>query len=301
MLKKILVFGAGFNFSKNVERLKEDYEIVALTDNDVEKCGKNILGYVCCAPQEALKTEYEQVLIASDNLQVVDEIKNQLKTLGNTKPVFGLRDYNILCFAWKNSEYTKDYEDCFGNKIIFEEGVCFRNISFYMNGRNNKIVLQKNVKVVENLEIYICGDDNSMEIGERTTIVSAHIDLAEGGSVQIGKDCMLSANVDIFQSATHPIFDKENGLRMNPSKNIVIGNHVWIGKRAALMTGFAIGDESVVGYGSVSSGRFGSNVTIAGSPAQVVRENVEWRRDVVGFYELNSIENTRTVRWDVMQ
>lgn len=301
MLKKLLVFGAGFNFSKNVERLEEDYEIVALADNDMEKRGRNISGYVCCAPEEALKKEYEQVLVASDNLQVVDEITNQLNALGNKKPILGLRDYNILCFSWKNSEYPKDYADCFENEIVFEESVCFRNISFYINGSRNRIVLRKNVKVVENLEIYVCGDDNSIEIGERTTIVSAHIDLAEGGSVQIGRDCMFSANVDIFQSATHPVFDKGNGLRINPSKNIVIGNHVWIGKKAAFMTGFAIGDGSVVGYGSVSSGEFGNNVTIAGSPARVLRKNVEWSRDVVGFYDLKSVESSRVGRWDEMR
>ena len=50
---------------------------------------------------------------------------------------------------------------------------------------------------------------------------------------------------------------------------------------------------SIIGYGSVSSGQFGENVTVAGSTAKVIKENIEWTRDYLGFCGLDNISDSR--------
>ena len=293
MREKVLIFCAGYSFLKFLDVIKNKYDIVALTDNDEKKWGELIGGLVCCKPSDIASLEYESVLVASENIQIVQTIEKQLCDMKIYKKVLQLSECCIGQMCLKNSEYKPFYNDLLGNEIVMGEGVNFQQINLYVTGTNNRVILHNNVTIVVNLDIYIGGSDNVVEIGERTSIVSAHIDVAEKGSVQIGTDCMISSEVDIYQSATHPIFDINNGKRVNESKDIFIGNHVWLGKRVGLMSGFCIVDGSIVGYGSVSAGVFKENVTIAGNPAKILRENVEWRRDGVGLYELDIIDKAK--------
>ena len=117
-------------------------------------------------------------------------------------------------------------------------------------------------------------------------MVAANVDLAERGEVRIGKDCMLSWDIDFFQNANHPVFNLETGNRINVSKIIFVGDHVWIGKGVGLLAGAQIGSGSVVGYRSVVSKRYPENCTIVGSPGKVIRENICWKRDTTGFYPI---------------
>lgn len=57
---------------------------------------------------------------------------------------------------------------------------------------------------------------------------------------------------------------------------IVIGKHVLIGSRVLINKGVHIGDGCVVGSGSVVTRSFPPGVLIAGNPAQIVRDSVEW-------------------------
>lgn len=52
-----------------------------------------------------------------------------------------------------------------------------------------------------------------------------------------------------------------------------------MGAGAQLLPGFLIGDNSIIGAGSVSSSVFGSGLVIGGNPARVIREGVLWAKD----------------------
>ena len=74
----------------------------------------------------------------------------------------------------------------------------------------------------------------------------------------------------------HGIFDLATGERINLARDVMIGDHVWIGASARLLKGAAIGNGSIVGANSVVTGRFPENVALAGNPARIVREGVRW-------------------------
>lgn len=122
------------------------------------------------------------------------------------------------------------------------------------------------------------GSHSQFITGAHCTIQSARV-TAQGGSIQIGHDCMFSHEIELWQTDTHPIFDLQSGVRLNKDKNIKIGNHVWLGLNATLLGGADIGQGSIVGAKSVTSSRFPQHVIIAGNPARVVREDAEWTRD----------------------
>jgi len=54
-------------------------------------------------------------------------------------------------------------------------------------------------------------------------------------------------------------------------KEVIIGRNVWIGTNTIVLKGFHIGDNSIIGAGSVVNGHIPANVITAGSPARVIR------------------------------
>lgn len=71
-------------------------------------------------------------------------------------------------------------------------------------------------------------------------------------------------------TATHSINGK------NPVAPISIGNHVWIGTNAIILKGVDIGDGAVVAAGAVVTRSVPPRCIVAGNPAKIVKENVEW-------------------------
>ena len=87
----------------------------------------------------------------------------------------------------------------------------------------------------------------------------------------IGDDVMMGPEVIIY-TRNHKF--KEKGLfreqGYEESKPVVIGNNVWIGRRAMFMPGSSVGSNVVVAAGAVVTSCFGDNVIIGGVPAKVI-------------------------------
>lgn len=61
------------------------------------------------------------------------------------------------------------------------------------------------------------------------------------------------------------------------SKPITIGNHVWIGENVMILKGVTIGDGAIIGAGSLVTKDIPPRCLALGSPAKVIRENIEWK------------------------
>lgn len=53
---------------------------------------------------------------------------------------------------------------------------------------------------------------------------------------------------------------------------MVIGDNVWIGWGSIILKGTVIGNNCVVGAGSLVAGKFPDNVVIASNPGKIIRE-----------------------------
>jgi len=129
---------------------------------------------------------------------------------------------------------------------------------------------------------FVGGDGASLRIGPRTTFNQVGMTSHEGGAITFGADCMLSTDIHMDASDMHPIYDRATGERLNPPRDIEVGDHVWLGARVLLLKGAKIGSGTIVGAGSMVAGTLPENVLAAGSPAKVVRENVAWTREFEG-------------------
>ena len=89
---------------------------------------------------------------------------------------------------------------------------------------------------------------------------------------------MFSANVTLRTGDSHSVTDL-NGNRINPSKGITIGEHVWVGNSVIITKGVIVSNDSIVGTGSVVTRKFeDSNVVLAGNPAVIVKKEISWNR-----------------------
>ena len=63
---------------------------------------------------------------------------------------------------------------------------------------------------------------------------------------------------------------------MKCARPIDIGNHVWIGSKANILKGIKIGEGAIVASGAVVTKDVPEHSLVAGDPAKVIRQNVEW-------------------------
>jgi len=108
------------------------------------------------------------------------------------------------------------------------------------------------------------GPDAQVTIGDWTTIVGAIF--STNASVAIG-DYVFVAHEVVF--ADGPYAQPEAGS--DPAAGIVVADGAWIGMRAVLLGGAVIGEDAVVGAGTVVDFEVPPGCTVAGNPARVIR------------------------------
>lgn len=150
--------------------------------------------------------------------------------------------------------------------------------------RDNRVVLHE-ASSQKRLLVILAGSSGYVSVGSNSTFVETILTVNSHGKITVGADCMFASGIEVNQSDSHHIFDIATGMRVNPSKNVDFGNHVWVGRNAQLLAGFSIGAGSIVGACSVSSANFGDNLIVAGNPAKIVREGIVWSRDLIKHFD----------------
>lgn len=129
---------------------------------------------------------------------------------------------------------------------------------------------------------------NAVYIGQDFHTTGAlHMEVCHtGGDIKIGDNCLFGWNAFIRIGDGHVIFDADTKNVLNKNRDVVIGNHVWFGSDVSVAKGSVIPDDSVVGMRSLVAGRFETpNVVIAGIPARVVKNNINWDDVPYDVYE----------------
>ena len=98
--------------------------------------------------------------------------------------------------------------------------------------------------------------------------------------IEIGKNCLFGPNVTLCTTG-HPISPNHrmDGMYSFPIK---IGNTCWIGANVIVLPGVTIGDNTVIGAGSVVTKDIPANVVAAGNPCHVLRK-IDERDDTYYF------------------
>lgn len=210
---------------------------------------------------------------------------------------------------------VEEYDDKYGNKIICNGNI--PGVKVIFRGSNNTLELSPGC-MVNDLRVEFHGNDGVVKIGDsqfkgfirigsgsQVTIGDAvtcanrtFIAASEGAKVVIGNDCMFASEIQIRTDDVHSIYDVRSGKRLNPPKNVTIGNHVWLAWGVKILGGSTIGDGCVVGMDSLVKSEFSNNCILAGTPAKVTRQDIAWERPVM-FVDWNDGMPQKSKYWDL--
>lgn len=289
--KNVVAYGIGEYFEKRKRDILEVLKIDYVCDKKWENSGMNSYdGLPVIMREDLLKLENTLVVIMVEHKPLIESIKRDLEgrvDIVHIDEVINFRKHIVLTGSELKKNYPNgEYDDDRNNKICFDISLP-DTVHIDFVGGNNFLTIGREV-LTERLFIEF-GDNGRCSIGDNTGIgsLTCYISNAE---VSIGKHCLFSFNIMFRTHDGHHIFDKTTMKRLNWSKDIVIGDQVWIGQGVILLGGAQIGTGSVVGSNAVTSSQFGRNQIIAGAPAKVIRENIVWSRDSTRDFEHATFE-----------
>lgn len=114
-----------------------------------------------------------------------------------------------------------------------------------------------------------------------------NLTLVDDSHIYIGDYSMLGPNV-VIATAGHPINPELRQRVTQYNADVHIGKNVWLGAGVIVMPGVTIGDNSVIGAGSIVTKDIPSNVVAFGNPCRVVREIGE--RDKIYYFKDKKID-----------
>lgn len=176
-----------------------------------------------------------------------------------------------------------------GNEVIIEPGAQIWDCTFQIMGNHNTIRIGRDATLIST-ELWISKDNNRIVIGSGSQIHGKdrnpnHIAAMEGTEVVIGAECIFSADVEIRTADGHSIVDLE-GNRVNPSRSVYIGEHVWLGSGVVCTKGIQIADHVIVGTRSVVTRSIDkSYCAVGGNPARIIKEGLDWRKELLAIKE----------------
>lgn len=116
---------------------------------------------------------------------------------------------------------------------------------------------------------FVCDYGYNIEVGNNfyanhNTVILDCAKVIFGDNVFIGPNCA-------FYTAIHPIDAKTRNSGLETSKPIVVGNNVWFGGNVTVLPGVTIGNNTVIGAGSVVTKNIPDNVIAVGNPCRVIK------------------------------
>lgn len=169
------------------------------------------------------------------------------------------------------------------NKVRYGKGLTLKGVPVIFSKSGNKLSIGDNVTIKSSFLSNLVGlyqktiivtrsPDAEIYIGNNVGISGATIYARK--SIKVGDNTLIGGNTKIIDNDFHPV-DPELRLK-TPNENmgirpIEIGENVFIGCNCLILKGAKIGDNSVIGAGSVVSGKIPANCVAAGNPAKVIR------------------------------
>lgn len=114
-----------------------------------------------------------------------------------------------------------------------------------------------------------------------------NLTLVDDTHIYVGDGTMLAPNV-VLATAGHPILPELREKAYQYNSSVRIGKNCWLGAGVIVLPGVTIGDNTVVGAGSVVTHDLPANVVAVGNPCRVMREIGE--KDRVYYFKDKKID-----------
>lgn len=116
---------------------------------------------------------------------------------------------------------------------------------------------------------FYCDYGYNIEIGSNF-YANMNCIILDEAKVSFGNNVFIAPGCG-FYTAGHPLDVQQRNKGLEYAYPISIGNNVWIGAHVCVLPGVTIGDNTVIGAGSVVTKNIPANVLAAGNPCKVIR------------------------------
>ena len=120
---------------------------------------------------------------------------------------------------------------------------------------------------------FICEYGTYISVG-RNFFANYNCKLMDGAAITFGDDVLVGPDCT-FVTAVHPVDPVRRRAGYQQFKPISVGSNVWFGAGVLVCPGVAIGDNAVIGAGSVVVRDIPANCLAAGNPCRVIRKIAE--------------------------
>lgn len=135
-----------------------------------------------------------------------------------------------------------------------------------------KELLGKSENAMINPPFY-CDYGSHIEVG-KNFFANYNCTILDVAKVKIGDNCQMAPNVAIY-TAGHPVYPTTRNTAFEYGKEVTIGDNCWIGGNAVICPGVHIGNNVVIGAGSVVTKDIPDWSIAAGNPCRVIRKITE--------------------------
>ena len=173
------------------------------------------------------------------------------------------------------------------NVVKIEKGSIFYSSHIILQNNCQVNIKKTNRYGIRSLSAELA-DNCSIKIGKDFSSVSIRFSQGQEKNlkVTIGDNCMCATDVTIRPTDGHAIYDIETNELINKGEDVFIGNHVWLGLNCLILKGSYLSNNTVIGANSLVNKKFTEeNVIVAGSPAKIIKRNVNWDRKNPVVYE----------------
>lgn len=169
--------------------------------------------------------------------------------------------------------YNANYDE----ELIRERIVCKDLCQDYNQIRSSDME-SRSAKMKEIIEVkgeflieqpFMCDYGYNIEIGKN--FYSNHnLIILDAAKVTFGENVFIAPNCS-FYTAGHPVNATERNEGLEYAHPITVGDNVWIGGNVVVLPGVTIGNNSIIGAGSVVNKSIPDNVIAVGNPCKVVK------------------------------
>jgi acetyltransferase-like isoleucine patch superfamily enzyme len=117
---------------------------------------------------------------------------------------------------------------------------------------------------------FYCDYGYNIEIGENF-YTNVNVVILDCAKVTFGDNVLIAPNCS-FYTVNHPLDVENRNKGLEYARPITVGNNVWIGGSCTILPGVTIGDNAVIGAGSVVTKDIPANVLAVGNPCKVIKE-----------------------------
>ena len=218
-----------------------------------------------------------------ETVKILEDIKNlkNNKIIGKPK----INNSNIIFKGYNNILFCEDNLELNNSTISFEGN----NSIIYLSFGKYPITL-----IVRHNSTVFIGKDNKI-------ISKVIINVQENQNFIMGDDGIIGSGVNIRLSDIFPIYNSKTKNRINFTKSVFIGDHVWLDFLSYLSGGVQIGSGAIIGNHAYIPpySKIPSNSYVLGNPGKIINKNIFFTKENTSNYTPSETNNSSTYKSDV--